>query len=148
MPSGGARPGSGRKKKTESERWLAGNPSGSSEVQREKPQPLPVRLLPAPDGLTADEVKVWNRLAPHAAAARTLVPGTADAFVELCRAMVLERELALDADERGGPSHRGVMQRVEVWMLRFKLSPMGKALEVPEETPADPFAEFDGGVVQ
>jgi hypothetical protein len=71
------------------------------------------------------------------------VPGTADAFVELCRAMVLERELASDPDERGGPSHRGVMQRVEVWMLRFRLSPMGKELDVPDEEPADPFAQFD-----
>jgi hypothetical protein len=105
-----------------------------------------VRLLAAPEGLSEDEVRVWNQLAPHAAAARTLVPGTVDAFVAFCRAMVLERELAADPDERGGPSHRGLMQRVEVWMLRFRLSPMGKELDVPEDQPEDPFAEFDGVV--
>ena len=148
MPRGGARPGSGRKKLTEAERWLGGNAGRLTDIPREKPKPLPVRLMPAPDGLLPDEVKVWNQLAPHACAARTLTPGTADAFVALCRAMVLERELAVNTDERGGPSHRGLMQRVEVWMLRFRLSPMGKELDIPEDGLKDAFAEFDepGGV--
>lgn len=146
MPRGGVRPGSGRKRKSDGERWLAGNASKLPEVDREKPRPLPVRLVGAPDGLSEAELVVWNRLAPHAAAARTLFAGTVDAFVELCRAMVLERELAVDPDKRGGSSHRGVMQRVEVWMLRFRLSPMGRELDIPVEAPEDPFAMFDGGV--
>lgn len=146
MPRGGARPGSGRKSKSDAERWLGGNASRLSEVSREKPKALPVRLVAAPDGLTGDEVAVWNRMAPHAAAARTLAPGTVDAFAMFCRAVVLERELARDAGQRGGASHRGVMQRVEAWMLRFSLSPMGKALEAAEEAPVDQFAEFGAGV--
>lgn len=41
--------------------------------------------------------------------------------------------------------HRGLMQRVEAGLMRFRLSPMGKEVDAPAEDAADdPFAEFDG----
>lgn len=144
MPRGGARVGAGRPRKSDASRWLAGN-AGKRAAERvpERPKAPVVRLVAAPDDLDELERAVWNRLAPHAAAAQTLVESTVEAFVMLCRAVVLERELSRKSDERGGPSHRGMIQRVEAGMLRFRLSPMGKPVEQPEEAPADPFAEFD-----
>ncbi len=176
MPSGGARVGSGRKKKTEAERWLAGNPSGSSEVVRAKPRRLSVRLVAVPEGLPEAQAEVWNRLAPQACQQRTLTAQTMAAFELLCKQVVMERlmfdqimrdgltgdKVTLQMDEKGGglqsvekkahtllSQHRGMMQRVEAGYLRFRLSPMGKELDIPEDGPADAFAEFDEpGVVQ
>jgi hypothetical protein len=41
--------------------------------------------------------------------------------------------------------HRGLMQRVEVGLLRFRLSPIGKEVVMDEPRAADEWAEFDGG---
>ena len=41
-----------------------------------------------------------------------------------------------------GPDHRGMMQRVEVGLARFRLTADGKSVAVPE-TSKDGFAEFD-----
>lgn len=176
MPRGGARVGAGRPRKSDGQRWLDGNAGKRAEervLERPKAAQVAVRLLPAPADLFEAQVAVWNDLAPQACQAGTLVPQTAAAFALLCKQIVLERRMfdeinadgltmtkvTLQMDEKGGglqsvekkahsllTQHRGMMQRVEAGFQRFKLSPMGKPMEQPEEKPADPFAEFDGGV--
>lgn len=102
--------------------------------------------------------EVWERLAPHALAQRTLTPGTAAAFRDLCEAIVV-RDGLLTAIHQSGyisqdggkhpllPDYRGMYQRVEAGMAKFRLAPLGKPMvEDGERGEADPFAEFDGEV--
>lgn len=133
--SGGLRPGAGRKSKGTAAKWLSG--SGARKVA------VPaVDHVDVPDDLTVAERLVWLRLAPHAMKAGTLTAATEFQFGLLCRNVVLERELAKDADQRGNASHRGIIQRVDAELARFCLAPMGKPIvEVP--APVDPFDEFD-----
>lgn len=85
-------------------------------------------------------------LAPHAFANRTLTRGTALAFERLCRNIALEWELESNSEFRGGPNHRGLIQRVDAGMLRFNLSPCGKPMfesKKPESAPpVNPLARF------
>ena len=175
MPRGGARPGSGRKKKTEHAIWVAGNASKLAEVPKERPKSKPFQLMPAPAHLPEAQAAVWNDLAPQACQQRTLNTQTMAAFELLCKQIVLERmmfdqiladgltgnKVTLQMDASGGglqsvekkahtllAQHRGMMQRVEAGMVRFRLSPMGKELDVPDEGPKDEWAEFDSGPVQ
>lgn len=164
--SGGIRVGSGRKSKDAKTAQL----HGSRQRQAAKPaQDAPIVLLSAPNDLTDAQREVWNELAPHACAARTLAAGTAVAFRQLCGRIVLlhqmeaqieqdgimDTQVSLQMDESGGglqtvqkKAHdlltkcMTMMQRVDQGMLRFRLSPMGKEL-APTETPTDPFDEFD-----
>lgn len=112
---------------------------------------------------------VWADLAPQAVQQKTLTPQTVQAFALLCKQIVMERlmfeeitndgligtKVTLQMDEKGGglqsvekkahallSQHRQMMQRVETGLQRFRLSPMGKELTLPEP-PADPFSEFD-----
>lgn len=80
----------------------------------------------APDDLSADERKVWLKLAPHAFKARTLTHATAFSFELLCRNVLLERTIAKDVELAGGANHRGLIQRIDAELLRFDLSPNGK----------------------
>lgn len=171
MPRGGARVGSGRKGHDEAVAWLGGDAGKRGNATAERPKAPPVRLLPAPAGLSEAEAEVWNELAPHACGARTLVEASARSFTDLCENIVLKREMdkAIKADgltflkvtvDGAGQEHRevkahpllsqyrGILQRVEAAFQRFKLTPMGKPMEVAEETAVDPFAEFDEGPVQ
>jgi hypothetical protein len=72
-----------------------------------------------------------------------LTPATAYAFSWLCRTLVLERRLAATPLAVGGPDHRGVMQRLEGLMARFRILPDGKPVVIVEQ-PKDEWAEFDG----
>ena len=114
--------------------------------------------IPTPPGdLTLVELAVWNELAPLAEKEGTLVDSTRMALRDLCEAIVLKRKLLRTIDDdglvsftlEGGrsahpllPQFRGLMQRVEAGMLRFKLMPFGKEIGKVEK-PVDPFAEFD-----
>jgi hypothetical protein len=127
-----------------------------------------------PVDLPLAQAAVWAELSPHALAARTLTPGTAMAFRDLCEAIVLKQmmlaeiladgltgqKVTLQMDEKGGglqsvekkghtllTAHRGMMQRVEAGLLRFRLSPIGKEI-LPTEPPTDEWAEFDTHGVQ
>jgi hypothetical protein len=165
--SGGLRPGSGRKSKRGQEKWLGGN--AGKRPPKAPPKDAP-GLMAAPAGMADAAVVVWNELAPHACAERTLTPATAAAFRQLCGRIVLlellEKQIAddgimtdkvtLQMDEKGGGLQQvekkahdlltkcmTLMQRVDQGMLRFRLSPMGKELAPPEKAPDDPFSEFD-----
>lgn len=141
---GGARVGSGRKKKPVAVKVLQGT---ATRQERTRAASLPaVTAFESPADLTADERLVWARLAPHAFKARTLTAGMEYQFVMLCRNIVLERELALNPDTRGGANHRGILQRIDAQLLRFALSPIGKPLIEETPTLADPFSEFDGRI--
>jgi phage terminase small subunit len=177
--SGGARVGSGRKKKTDTERRLGGNagrraprrPRASDasgvDVPPSPPKAPPaLELIPAPAFLTDEQRAVWNVEAPHAVEQRTLTPATVAEFADFCKAVVIERKLLETIEKQGWTihtskvdatgneiselkkhplvsDHRQWLQRVEQKRIRFRLSPMGKELVPDQETPADPFSEFD-----
>jgi hypothetical protein len=163
--SGGIRIGAGRPPKDKAAKWLGGN-AGKRGGEKKKPTPEPVELILAPADLLEDQAETWNALAPHACAARTLTSSTIAAFRDLCEAICLKRSLydqivrdgfvvgrsvrnedgdVVATDTKAHPllaHHRGLMQRVEAGMMRFRLLPMGKPLtEAPK--PADPWAELD-----
>ena len=131
---------------------------GTAPPPPEVPSPPDLPIPPTPGNLTLDELAVWNELAPIAAREGTLTDTTVVAMRDLCEAIVLKRKLLRTVDTDGlvvltrqgtRAAHpllaqfRGLMQRVEGAMVRFKLAPMGKELGQPTEQPADPFAEFD-----
>lgn len=146
--SGGRRPGAGRKPKTALERALTGNPSHQTgrvltHPAAAVPVVAPVDEFDAPDDLTIDERHVWLELAPFAFANRTLTKATSLSFRLLCRNVILERALAVDPKMQGGANHRGLIQRVDAELLRFNLSPCGKAMyEGEPEAPANPLEKF------
>lgn len=168
MPRGGARVGAGRKPKGAAILSLhGGRVRNGAKIATSVPN-APLPAVKQPEDLPSEQQKVWDELAPHALAARTLTAGTAAAFRDLCEAIVLKRmmlaeiladgltgtKVTLQMDEQGGgvqsvekkahtllSQHRGMMQRVEAGFTRFRLAPMGKELVV-EEKAADPFEEF------
>lgn len=140
--SGGTRPGSGAKPKSDAERVLHGTASAEQRKRAEKP--VEVEEFDAPDDLTLEERLVWMRLAPHAFKARTLTPGTEFRFVRLCQQIVLEQALMRDVEQRGGANQRGVTQRVDAGMVAFGIAPLGKPMADEAPKVEDPFDEFSG----
>ena len=147
---GGRRPGAGAKPKSERERALTG--VRGHKPGRVLPGPGPVDADPgavdefdAPNDLTTDERNVWLELAPHAFRNRTLTKATSLSFRILCRNVVLERTMAGKVMDQGSANHRGMIQRVDAELLRFNLSPCGKAMYEPKEgdkKPANPLERF------
>lgn len=148
LGSGGARIGAGRPRKSATARVLDGNAGHrtvvrhpSSTLPAPRP-PVPVEAFDAPDELSVDERNVWLRLAPHAFANGTLTKATEYAFCLLCRNIVLERLYAGSVQDKGGASHRGVIQIIDRELLRFDLAPLGKPKEQPEAPPVvDPLKD-------
>lgn len=165
--SGGSRVGAGRKSKQQNVARLHGSRQRGTRPSAAVGPMEPVEM---PEGMPSDQQAIWTELAPFALAARTLMPSTAAAFRDLCEAIVLKRmmlaeimrdgltqtKVTLQMDEQGGglqsvekkahtllAQHRGMMQRVEAGLARFRLSPNGKEIAVPLQ-PDDPFDEFDG----
>ena len=97
--------------------------------------------LEPPRGLPDDVRQVWKQLAPHAHAERTLTPRSALAFEILCRNITLERKLAASPLACAGPDHRGMLGRIEVGMIRFRLTPDGKPVEQVDVQ--DEWSQFD-----
>ena len=169
---GGARPNSGRPRKLDSVRSLREQRRkrhGRANVARPAPRKAPPVAVAKPKGLPAGQSVVWDMLAPQALLQRTLTPATVFAFVGLCEAIVLKRDilavieadglmqnrLSTKMDESGGGEQvfeskahpllakwTALYARVEAGLTRFRLEPMGKEL-APVEEPADDFAEFD-----
>lgn len=131
--SGGQRPGSGAK--------------GEAAVDFTQP----IEPVAPPDGLEPDVLAVWERLAPLALEARTLVVATVDRFVLLCRQIVMEHDMAAKIKADGWTyvsvtvdgagqeretlkahplcaSQRNMMQRIEAGMVAFALAPIGKPM--------------------
>lgn len=148
--SGGRRTGSGRKPLGAYEREITGNAGKRGQLHTlpgapSPPPPAPVDEFDAPDDLTLEQRQVWLELAPHAFAERTLTRATALSFRLLCRNVALELALSRSDADRGGPNHRGIIQRIDAELLRFNLSPCGKALydKAPrEQGPVNPLARF------
>lgn len=135
--SGGRRLGSGRKQKAAPLAWLAGTGAKPTPTPRLEAEPVEV-----PDWLVADERAIWETIAPHAIAERTLTPRTAFGFGHLCRAILMMRDLEQNERERGGTNHRGMVVRVEQGLMRYRLLPDGRPVAGPVAV-ADDFAEFD-----
>ena len=143
MGWGGSRTGAGKKPKSLAEKALHG--TASLKEQRQRPAAA-TESVEEPDGLTEAERKIWAKLAPLATALRTLTPATEDAFADLCRNRALMLQMGRDYDQRGGPNHRGLLQRVQSQMKDFSLSPFGKPIIGEAPKVEDPFAELDATV--
>lgn len=143
--SGGRRPGSGRKRADTNLRSIQGGRARTPPVVPPTTNPIsPVEEFDAPDDLEHDERAVWLKLAPHAFKARTLTRATALSFEMLCRNYVLMRSVG--KSDPGGSPHRGLIQRVDAELLRFNLSPCGKAMyEAEPQAPANPLSKFLSG---
>lgn len=143
---------------------MGGVGSGGHVAAGRKPEEAPVASdtpLPTvepPNDLTEAQRAVWDRLAPHALAQRTLIPATAERFARLCKNIVLERQMAaqieldgltetrvsLQMDEKGGglqtvekKAHTllsrliGIGQRIDTGMTAFRLAPTGRVMAPP-----------------
>jgi hypothetical protein len=153
--SGGTRPGAGRKKKAAIEKVLNG--TATRDERELASDPPPIIPVGRPLDLAGAEQATWDELAPLALTERTLTPSTSTAFRHLCEAIVLRREIAntiaLDGLTIETPiglkahplltQYRGLTQRVEAGLLRFRLSPIGKPLIEAKKKAADGFGEFD-----
>ena len=172
--SGGPRPNCSKPRQEGSVRWqreqrrLRKVPAAGVGAKVRVPKVAPAAVV-KPKGLPAGQAAVWDALAPQAIAQRTLTEATAFAFVELCEAIVMKRDMAriLEADgvttvalktrmEQDGSGDQigevkahpliakwtALLVRVEAGLTRFRLAPMGKEMPAVEE-PEDAFAEFD-----
>lgn len=145
--SGGFRVGAGRPRKAESADWLAGDPGKRGPRALARPGTAsrevglgPIAPVTRPVELAGTPAEaVWDRLAPLASAERTLSAATAYAFGWLCKSIAIEQELAVA--KPAGANHRGMMQRVEAGLARFRLTPDGKPAEALQ--PVDVWSEFD-----
>jgi hypothetical protein len=158
--SGGFRVGAGRKKKNQTQHWLGGDAGKRGHGKKDKkvapPADEAVEVIAPPWVLEEPVRNVWESLAPHACAARTLTAATTRDFRDLCElivdldsARVARRQLGwTDEGIRMATAYRGLVSRVEAKMRAFKLAPIGKEMATETAAPADPFAEFDnpGGV--
>ena len=152
--SGGFRIGAGRKRRDPTAAWLGGYAGKRRGIHAPhspgRPTGLPPAPPPTPDpvempvDLAADVKAVWEELAPFATAERTLTPASSLAFGILCRNIVLERMLATGKLTPAGADHRGMLQRVETGLARFRLIPDGRPV-VALEAPKDEWAEFETG---
>jgi len=148
------RVGAGRPAKTQAAKVLAGTlapPPGQAPAV-----PDPIAIVPPPADLTEAQRALWDQLAPFALEARTLTAATVLAFCDLLEAIVVKRAMQARIDKEGQVlnlvsgkkahpllgHHRGMMQRVEVGLARFKLAPIGKEL-TEGAAPVDPFSEFE-----
>jgi hypothetical protein len=109
--SGGARPGAGRRRKSQSDGALTGsrrtrsraatnqtpNQKASVPAAPGAPPPaasvVPLEIPQPPGSLTLDELAEWNDLAPRAATEGTLIDSTRYALRDLCQLRVLRDRL-------------------------------------------------------
>lgn len=143
--SGGARLGTGPKRRDQNASWLAGGkkPGPRGVVRPPAAAEGELAAVERPKVMPADDAAVWDELAPLALLQGTLKPCYAMAFADLCALIVLERKLRIAPLAVAGPDHRGMLQRVEAGRARFRLIPDGKPV-VSDEAPKDEWAEFDG----
>ena len=165
MARGGARVGSGRKPLSAEDTLLRGGEyraRGGKAGLAAALNAAPLPAVAAPMDLPPAHRVVWDRLAPHALAARTLTEGTAGAFRALCETVEMYETMRSQVDREGLTvdrvaadgvaietrahpllSHvRGMMVRMEAGLARFRLAPFGKELTLAAPV-VDPFAEFD-----
>ena len=147
--SGGARPGSGPKKKSAHLRGIDGGASHSQAASKGETAPTkPFEPFAPPKDLFNDDLMAWEELAPLAFKERTLTESTAFAFGILCRNVVLMRKMYASPLACGGADHRDLIKQVNTGLLTFKLRPNGEALYEPEveaNTPKIGLARFRRG---
>lgn len=141
----GGHPLVGRKRQSRAMRALVG--AESPKERQAARNTVQITEFEAPNELTTDERNVWLRLAPGAFKAQTLTKATEYAFIVLCRNVLLEQKLRADVEQCGGANHRGILQRMELGLVKFGIAPVGKPMLDSEHKPEDPFAEFDGQAV-
>lgn len=149
--SGGARRGSGRRKKSAALTWLHGD-TGHRPTSTPPVAPAPVVVVQSvsePGGLPDEQAQIWRELSQHALVNLTLTPETEHAFRDLCEAIVLKRLMLKKIEDDGltyikvmvdgtGAEHQelkahplitkftALMVRCEAGFQRFRLAPDGK----------------------
>lgn len=141
--SGGRRKGSGRKKKTDAERFIDGNAGHRGKVLAHPSvppvvAPLEIDEFDAPDNLNFEERNVWLRLAPFGFKNGTLTKASALSFEILCRNIALEQQYAQSVMDKGSANHRGILQKVEAGLDAFMLRPTGKPMPGAVEAKPEP----------
>lgn len=144
--SGGRRPGSGRKPKsnhlhsvqntvTQARRGVVPTTNGAG--------PDPIDEFDAPDELTTEERLIWLKLAPEAFKNGTLKRSTAMAFELLCVNVAREKKMRVSVD-CGEPKHNTLIKIIDSEMTAYSLRACGKAVyEAPAEAkPVDALAKF------
>jgi hypothetical protein len=164
VPWGGARPGSGRKKKSAKQHFLSGNAGKRKLVAVERGdfaprQPLsasPVEALAMPvDKLrTEAEQAWWAFYLPRALATGTLTDDTLGGFIDLCQTAARLDTIWEDIEREGytfvvegvpkahplWPNYRGLLQKKDALLQRFMLTAMGKPASdkpAPEDEESD-----------
>lgn len=143
--SGGRRVGAGKKLKSDLAHAISGTtgPRGVVVTHPSATAIAPIATFDPPAALRGRARTIWLELAPHAFDARTLTPATTAAFVMLCRAVGKERALWRSKWGAGGADHRGLMQRIAVWMKDFCIAPFGKPLYAAQvEKAVNPLDRF------
>jgi hypothetical protein len=166
--------------KSLAERVLAGTATAAERrefvAEQARAKAAAAGKVVAPQGMSKDARRVWDRLAPHALAAHTLTAATVESFRQLCELTVKRDRVGRRIDREGwtvrvtsaaaanrkrkgkrpgaakvrhpllADYHR-LKDDVIALLTRFRLSPMGRAMEfvepVVDEPGADPFAEFE-----
>jgi hypothetical protein len=172
MPRGGSRPGAGRKPKPTHLRAIDGGADRRPRASAGDAMPSTVDDAPviaAPQDLSPAELVVWNELAPHASAAKTLTPATLASFVHLVQAENERRELRaryslrrsiatgeilplllMDSDQELAVRRevRQLQKDIKAAMKDFCIAPFGKEIATaaaePEADPLDDFARKRG----
>lgn len=166
----------GRPTKSLEDRVLAGTATKAQraayDAQQKQIEEIQTRgpdaYVTPPASMPKAAKRFWSELAPHAIAAHTLTSATARAFQELCETMALRREFERRIRAEGWTVKTGkgrysprkkhplvgdllqLMKDESVGLIRFKLGPLGKAMDYVDPLPAtgpvpevDPFDEFD-----
>jgi phage terminase small subunit len=126
MPRGGARTGSGRKRKAlglkvlhgtasqaeRAARTAAGNQTPAPEIKAEAGNQSLGQFEPPVD-LTERQQAIWRELAPHAIGKKTLVAETFTAFRMLCSQIALMRAIEAELEQDGLTGQKVTLQMDE-----------------------------------
>ena len=107
LGSGGKRVGSGRKSKGATLLRLHGGRDRARTPAVDAS--TPVLHVDPPAALPADQLAVWQALAPHAMAARTLTTSTIGSFCDLCQAVTLRDRLLAVIEAQGWTFSKAVL---------------------------------------
>ncbi len=160
--SGGARIGSGPKRKSAKAHWLTGD-AGKRGLAVVPPRPVHSKIAgsepvetakivafsDAPAALVDAERDFWALWSPLAKANGTLTPDTTPGFVLLCQVASRAADLWTRAKDEGFvletplgkkahpllTHYRGLMQRQEQLLARYGLAVFGKATSKAAESP-------------
>lgn len=100
----------------------------------------------APNELSVEERQVWMKLAPLAMVNGTLTDASALAFTEVCKTVVMVRQLDKAPLQQGTANHSTWKKLLDAQLLNFGLRPIGKPMSgsvaAAPVAPANPLDRF------